>query len=446
MKERIKNLFRNKKFLFCLPIIFYIIIFGGEYLFDIVAGDGDGNITIPLFVKLKPFLRLILFLYLIFNVFTILFKMSIGQFIFNFGFVIVVLYGFEFYLKKQDIFLKGPFDSGFYYSNLFKYERSITPPANYKKKYVTWGNSTKNNKRNFRDDEIIYPKPVGLYRIMVLGDSFTWGAGLSESEMYANRLDSMLKKQFGEGTVEVVNCALAGSPTVRERNILRQLKDTVQPDLILIGFCSNDPQPQSEDYSVEKEKFQKKWNNTLTNISTSMSFIRLPYLGEVLINFIYLMQEKLGNIPPYSVALGRVYDKNSKEWKEFEKAIKDIKNMSDSLGCPTPIAGIFTQFRSFNAGEQLPEKELKQLNLSKTWINQANDAYVKAGFNTVNFIPVFEKLVKQNKIKVDELKVNPLDAHPSGKMNKVFADELLKKIIPVISPKIDSLKNSKTIK
>lgn len=446
MKEKIKNLFRNKIFLFCLPIIIYIIIFGGEYLFDVIAGDGDGNITIPLIVKLKPFLRLILFLYLIFNVFTILFKMSIGQFIFNFGFVIVVLYGFEFYLKKQDIFLKGPFDSGYYYSNLSKYENSYTPPKDYKKKYVTWGNSTKNNKYNFRDDSIIYPKPNGLFRIMVLGDSFTWGAGLAESEMYTNRLDSMLKKQFGDQSIEVVNCALAGSPTVRERNILRQLKDTVQPDLILIGFCSNDPQPQSEDYSIEKEKFQKKWGNRLTKIQKAADFVRLNYFGEVIINFIYLMQEKMGNIPSGTVALGRVYEKSSKEWKDFEKALKDIKNMSDSLNCPAPIAGIFTQFRSFNAGEKLNEKEMEQVNTSKAWINQANDAYAAAGFNTINFIPIFEDLSKQNKIKLDEIKVNPLDGHPSARMNKVFADELLKKIIPVIAPKMDSLKNSKTIK
>ena len=36
--------------------------------------------------------------------------------------------------------------------------------------------------------------------------------------------------------------------------------------------------------------------------------------------------------------------------------------------------------------------------------------------------------------------VNPLDGHPSAKMNKIFAEELLKKIIPEISHKMDSLK------
>ncbi len=444
MKEKLKAIFRNKFFIFCLPILFYLIIFGGEYLFDVIVGDGDGNITVPVFVKLKPFIGLALFLYLLFNVFTILFKMSIGQTIFNFCFIIVVLYSVEYFLKKKDPFLKGAFDSGHYHNNLSKYKNFYDAPADYKEKYITWGHNTKKNKYSFRDDEIIYPKPNGVFRIMVLGDSFTWGAGLAESEMYSNRLDSMLKEHFKTQNIEVVNCALAGSPTVKERDVLRQLKDTVQPDLILVGFCLNDPQPKSEDYSFEKENFQKKWKNALFNIQNVTKLLGLYYLGEAVVSFIYLIQEKWGNIPSFYTALGRVYDKGSKEWKEFERALNDIKQISDSLHCPTPIAGVFTQGRAFNAGEKLNEKEMEQINISRSWLDQAHAAFKNAGFAAINFVPVFEDLAKQNKIKPEELNVNPLDGHPSAKMNKIFAEELFKKIIPEISNKMDSIKQQST--
>jgi len=71
------------------------------------------------------------------------------------------------------------------------------------------------------------------------------------------------------------------------------------------------------------------------------------------------------------------------------------------------------------------------------------NTFTNSGFNAINFVPVFEKLAQENRIKVEELNVNPLDGHPSAKMNKFFAEELLKKIVPVISNKVDSLKTIK---
>lgn len=444
MKERLQVLFRNKAFIFCLPLLIFILIFGGEYLLDIIIGDGDGNITIPLFIMLKPIIKLVLFIYFIYNIFTILLKMSVGQFIFNFGFVILVIYSIEFYLKKKDPFLKGPFDSGYYNNNIAKYRNVLKAPKDYVEKYITWGKSTKKNKYSFRDDEITYPKPKQTFRIMVLGDSFTWGAGLSESEMYTNKLDSMLKKHFPDNKIEVLNCALAGSPTIKERDILRHLKDTVQPDLILVGFCSNDPQPKGEDYSWEKEKFDLKWGKTLLYFQNAFNYIKLNYVGELFVGFVYSFQEKTGSIPVFTEALGRVYKKESKEWKAFEKALQDIRNMSDSLNCcANPVAGVFTQFGSFDSGEKMSEEDVKSMKVSRTWINQAADAFVSHGFNSVNFIPVFEKLIVENKIKASNLKVNVLDGHPSAAMNRVFADKLFKTIVPVISSRMDSLKLAK---
>lgn len=444
MIERLKILLKNKIVLFFIPVFIYVFIFGGEYLFDIFFGDGDGKVTIPFYVKLKPIIKLGLLLYFILNIFRLLFKMSTGQSIFNISFIIFIFYGMEFYLKRTDPFIKGPFDSGHFNNNISKYKGLLTPPKDYIENYVTWGNSTKRNRYNFRDDEILFPKKKNAFRIMVLGDSFTWGAGLAESEMYTNILDSLLKRKFGSSNIEVLNCALAGSPTVRERNILRQLKDTVQPDLIVVGFCSNDPQPKSEDYSLEKEKFEMKYGRFLSYFQSCCNYIKLNYVGELFSGFVYTFQEKTGNIPGFHVALARVYEKKSKEWQDFETAIKDIKNISDSLKCcAPPVVGVFTQFRSFNAGEKLSVKDSSLVQISRGWINQAGSAFQKAGFITVNFIPVFENLVRENKIRVEDLKVNLLDAHPSAKMNRVFANELFIKIAPVITHRLDSLNLSK---
>src|SRR5437867_523487 len=51
-------------------------------------------------------------------------------------------------------------------------------------KRYTWGHLVENNKYGFREREVKTPKPSDVYRVMVLGDSLTWGAGLDVEERY----------------------------------------------------------------------------------------------------------------------------------------------------------------------------------------------------------------------------------------------------------------------
>lgn len=85
--------------------------------------------------------------------------MTIGQFIFNLGFIVIVLYGIEFYLKSNDIFLKGPFDSGYYFSNISKYKNLICVPEKFRIKGATWGNPIVSNTLGFRDSEFHFLNP-----------------------------------------------------------------------------------------------------------------------------------------------------------------------------------------------------------------------------------------------------------------------------------------------
>ena len=45
---------------------------------------------------------------------------------------------------------------------------------------TTYGKPVSHNAEGFRDRAYAIPKPPGTYRILVLGDSFTWGVGLDE--------------------------------------------------------------------------------------------------------------------------------------------------------------------------------------------------------------------------------------------------------------------------
>jgi len=55
-------------------------------------------------------------------------------------------------------------------------------------KTVTWSHSVVNNALGFREREVRIPKPPSLFRVMVLGDSLTWGAGLATDQRYSDLL------------------------------------------------------------------------------------------------------------------------------------------------------------------------------------------------------------------------------------------------------------------
>ena len=398
MKEKIKKIIQNKYLRFFLPIFLFVLFEYGEKFIDIVIGDGDGIISSQLFIKSHYFFNVIFIVWAVFNVFSILFRMGRKATIFNFAIICIIFYSFEFYLKKQDLFLKGPFDSNYYHGNIIKYQNFFTPPKGYdKQQVITWGNKVKRNRYGFRADEITL-KPKGVFRVMILGDSFTWGAGLAENEMYANILDSLLKNYFKNQKIEVVNCALSGSPTITERDILRKLKDTVQPDLIVVGFCLNDPQPKSQSYSIEKEKWDEKWDPTFKEIRTDFSFFHLNYIGEEIVTAITNYSQRKGEYPEWTVALGRSYNPESKEWKDFTQALKDIKNISDSLNCPKPIIGIFNQSATIYFHDSLRTCDKKDLAIGLNWMLQVYKTSVKVGFETINYFPVIDKEVLSKKI------------------------------------------------
>src|SRR3990172_85594 len=76
--------------------------------------------------------------------------------------------------------------------------------------WYTWGHLVKNNKHGFREKDFSYPKPPGTYRIMVLGDSFTWGEGLAVQERYTAIAEKLLNEHFDDRKFEVLNFGTRG--------------------------------------------------------------------------------------------------------------------------------------------------------------------------------------------------------------------------------------------
>lgn len=97
------------------------------------------------------------------------------------------------------------------------------------------------NSLGFRDNrEYPLAKSPGTFRILVLGDSVTFGHGALYETSYPYLLEQQLRAWRPEVKWEVWNLGVPGYNTAQELAQLRQVGDRYHPDLVVVGFYLND--------------------------------------------------------------------------------------------------------------------------------------------------------------------------------------------------------------
>jgi len=98
---------------------------------------------------------------------------------------------------------------------------------------------SKQNTFGFNDKERHIEKPQGVYRIAVLGDSFIWGDGMAYDDVWSHKLEHKLAGYPDK--VEVMSWGLRGWSTRDELNFLERDGHKFGIDLLIVSFCTNDP-------------------------------------------------------------------------------------------------------------------------------------------------------------------------------------------------------------
>lgn len=92
------------------------------------------------------------------------------------------------------------------------------------------------NSRGTRGPEFEPAKPAGVIRVLSLGDSKTFGWGLTEAETYSARLQSLLQAKVGGGTrVEVINAGVNAWSYPQIKVFLKEVGLSWKPDFVLLA-------------------------------------------------------------------------------------------------------------------------------------------------------------------------------------------------------------------
>lgn len=113
--------------------------------------------------------------------------------------------------------------------------------------YTGWNDTNefdfeiRTNSRGFRDEERALRKPAGTFRIVGIGDSYTWGYGAPIEDTYLVRLQRMLdRRPEGHRPLEVISMGIGRFWPGPQRLLLEHEVFQYSPDLIIVLMVDND--------------------------------------------------------------------------------------------------------------------------------------------------------------------------------------------------------------
>ena len=123
------------------------------------------------------------------------------------------------------------------------YQRSANPYLRYELVPGALSGNIRVNSDGFRGPDYPQPKPEGVFRIIMLGDSETLSIMLAEREALAAQLEDELNQGGAKPRYEALNFGVEGYNTFQELEQLKIKGLKYDPDLIILNYVLNDPEP-----------------------------------------------------------------------------------------------------------------------------------------------------------------------------------------------------------
>lgn len=196
------------------------------------------------------------------------------------------------------------------------------------------------NSLGLRDDER-RPDPAAL-RVLVFGDSLSFGQGVPAAATYPRRLEALLAGRLGR-PVQVFNLATPGYNTHTEWLMLRERFDEFTPDLLLFQFSlAYNVIPTTD--SQANQVAVLRWLKDLS---------RRLYLYDHLVTRYYSLRRTLPRAlslkpAPQVSRLAQVsalYDDHSPGWRQCQEALHDIVAFAHGRGVPVVFAVVVSEGR-----------------------------------------------------------------------------------------------------
>lgn len=259
------------------------------------------------------------------------------------------------------------------------------------------------NARGYRDAERTQEKPAGTRRLLVMGDSFAWGASIEYEDTWAQRLERGLTRRRGERW-EVVNLAVPGLSASDYAAQLAAEGLAYAPDSVIVGWVLNDAETK-EHMKARERAFAERAGRPASPLAASAlyRFVR---------DRLRATQDARERIDYHR----RLYADGDPGWQGARRALKTIGALCRERGVPWIVA-IFPMFGN-PLDERYPFADVHA---------KVAQAAAEAGARVVDLLPAYRGL------RWEVLVVNgPLDEHPNEIAHRIAAGVLLRALDDVV--------------
>jgi len=177
------------------------------------------------------------------------------------------------------------------------------------------------SEKGYRGPRVKGPKKPGVRRILILGDSITYGWGLSDwKDLYPYRLREMLNT--GGERFEIASFAHSGREIDKHLEILDQTMTELQPDIVVYQWYVNDLEINGKHRRpVNKNLFWRAY-------PSHKELKRLSFLYHFLDNRLAVLVPRSGQT--YAEYLLDHYGGQGKEWIRFRHTFHDWATLATS--------------------------------------------------------------------------------------------------------------------
>ncbi|GAK48806.1 hypothetical protein U14_00013 [Candidatus Moduliflexus flocculans] len=256
------------------------------------------------------------------------------------------------------------------------------------------------NEFGMRRTEPFTSKNPEIGRVMVLGDSLTYGKGIDANDTYPSVIESMLSQDF---RIEVLNLGINGYQSEQIAELLYWFAPKLQPDVIVYGVCLNDFLDAGEEENARGAR--RGWKIPLPE-SAKQFLISRTFAGEFF-NKAYddaLMRVGL-RVDFISNILAGMYHYQLR----FTRDVTEMNFFAVSQGFPPIVAMVLDAYPVYNGRNQqvarLAEKILELAHIDVISTEEYYKTYSGRRFA-----------------------VSPWEGHPNEEAHRIFAEAFARRL------------------
>jgi lysophospholipase L1-like esterase len=259
------------------------------------------------------------------------------------------------------------------------------------------------NRLGLRGPEVAVPRPPGLARVLVLGDSFTFGLGVDAA---AATFPALLERKLAEtarpaARVEVVNAGLPGSLTGDWVALFERTGRALDPDVVLAVFFLRDGTTLHTLPDVFGEVREELGRRFATSLAWRYSFLYRRYRD---------FEDRRRFARAYARRFEEAYFGSPEQTAEWSRAQHNLRALRDRARASGAVFGLAVFPVLIDLDESHPFAGIQELLVR---------------FARENDIPVHDLLPAFLGRSAPDLWVSPLDQHPNEEAHALAAASLL---------------------